>query len=189
MQTNTAILTRDQAQAIVEKAIKMSKADAVDVQVNTYTAGNIRFADNQVSTAGSTTDAQLGIQSAFGPKHAVVTTNDLSDESIARAVRESERLARLSPDDPESMPQLGAQTYTPVNSFFVGRRSCQGGARCPRAGPQVGRPQGGRVSRHDSGRAGHWQQHWHVCVSSQHQRELHAHRAHHRRYRLRLGRG
>lgn len=118
MQTNTAILTREQAQAIVEKAIKMSKADAIDVQVNTYNAGNIRFADNQVSTAGSTTDAQLGIQSAFGPKHAVVTTNDLSDASIERAVRESERLARLAPDDPESMPQLGAQTYTPVNAFF-----------------------------------------------------------------------
>ena len=85
---NGAILTREQAQAIVEKAVKLSRADAVDVQVNTYTQGNIRFADNQVSTAGSTTDAQLGIQSAFGPKHAVVTTNDLSDAAIERAVRE-----------------------------------------------------------------------------------------------------
>jgi predicted Zn-dependent protease len=118
MQPNTAILTREQAQAIVEKAVKRSKADAIDVQVNTYTAGNIRFADNQVSTAGSTTDAQLGIQSFFGARHAVVTTNDLSDESIARAVAESERLARLAPEDPENMPQLGAQQYTPVNSWF-----------------------------------------------------------------------
>jgi predicted Zn-dependent protease len=115
---NGAILTREQAQAIVEKAVKLSRADAVDVQVNTYTQGNIRFADNQVSTAGFTTDAQLGIQSAFGPKHAVVTTNDLSDAAIERAVRESERLAKLSPDDPESMPQLGAQQYTPVTSWF-----------------------------------------------------------------------
>jgi predicted Zn-dependent protease len=118
MQQNTAILTREQAQAIVEKAVKRSRADAIDVQVNTYTAGNIRFADNQVSTAGSTTDAQLGIQSFFGARHAVVTTNDLSDDSIARAVSESERLARLAPEDPENMPQLGAQQYTPVNSWF-----------------------------------------------------------------------
>lgn len=115
---NGAILTREQAQAIVEKAVKLSRADAVDVQVNTYTQGNIRFADNQVSTAGSTTDAQLGIQSAFGPKHAVVTTNDLSDAAIERAVRESERLAKLAPDDPEAMPQLGAQQYTPVTAWF-----------------------------------------------------------------------
>jgi predicted Zn-dependent protease len=118
MQSNNAILTREQAQAIVEKAIKRSKADAIDVQVNTYTAGNIRFADNQVSTAGSTTDGQLGIQSFFGARHAVVTTNDFSDESIARAVAESERLARLAPEDPENMPQLAAQQYAPVNAWF-----------------------------------------------------------------------
>ncbi len=118
MQSNTAILTREQAQAIVEKVLKRSKADAVDVQVNTYSAGNIRFADNQVSTAGSTTDAQLGVQSFFGARHAVVTTNDLSEESIARVVTESERLARLAPEDPENMPQLAAQQYTPVNSWF-----------------------------------------------------------------------
>ena len=115
---NEAILTREQAQAIVEKAVKWSKAEAVDVQVNTYTRGNIRFADNQVSTAGSTTDAQLGIQSAFGPKHAVVTTNDLTDAAIRRALEMSERLAKLAPDDPEAMPQLGAQQYTPVNAYF-----------------------------------------------------------------------
>ena len=113
-----AMLTREQAMTIVEKAVKMSKADAVDVQVNTYTQGNIRFADNQVSTAGATTDAQLGIQSAFGPKHAVVTTNDLSDEAIKRAVEQSERLAKLAPDDPEAMPQLGSQPYASVNSYF-----------------------------------------------------------------------
>ncbi|MCA2996904.1 DNA gyrase modulator, partial [Gemmatimonas sp.] len=118
MQADNAILTREQAQAIVEKAIKRSKADAIDVQVNTYTAGNIRFADNQVSTAGSTTDGQLGIQSFFGARHAVVTTNDFSDDSIARAVAESERLARLAPEDPENMPQLAAQQYTPVNAWF-----------------------------------------------------------------------
>jgi predicted Zn-dependent protease len=117
MSTN-AILTREEAMAIVEKAVKWSKADAVDVQINTYTQGNIRFADNQVSTAGSTTDAQLGVQSAFGPKHAVVTTNDLSDEAIKRAVEQSERIAKLAPDDPEAMPQLGKQTYAPVNAFF-----------------------------------------------------------------------
>ena len=57
---NDAMLTREQAMAIVEKAVKMSKADAVDVQVNTYTQGNIRFADNQVSTAGATTICMSG---------------------------------------------------------------------------------------------------------------------------------
>jgi predicted Zn-dependent protease len=58
------------------------------------------------------------VQSAFGAKHAVVTTNDLSDESLQRVVRESERLARLAPEDPESMPELDAQQYTAVQGWF-----------------------------------------------------------------------
>ncbi|GLC25878.1 TldD/PmbA family protein [Roseisolibacter agri] len=113
-----ALLTREEAQAIVEKAVKLSKADGIDVQVNTGYRGNTRFAANQMSTAGATTDATLAIQSSFGPKHAVVTTNDLSDESIRRAVDQSERMARLAPDDPEAMPPLGAQTYRPATRYF-----------------------------------------------------------------------
>jgi predicted Zn-dependent protease len=115
---NSAVLSREEAEAIVAKAVKLSKADGIDVQLNTYYNGNVRFAANQVSTSGATTDAQLAIQSSFGPKHAVVTTNDLSDEAIQRCVTQSERMARLAPDDPEVMPALGAQQYTPVKAFF-----------------------------------------------------------------------
>jgi predicted Zn-dependent protease len=112
-----ALVTREQAQAIVEKAVRLSKADGIDVQVNSSYRGNTRFAANQMSTAGATTDAQLAIQSSFGPKHAVVTTNDLSDESIRRAVEQSERMARLAPDDPEAMPPLPAQQYRGADRY------------------------------------------------------------------------
>jgi predicted Zn-dependent protease len=115
---NDALLTREQAQAIVEKAVKMSKADEINVQVNSNYAGNVRFAANQMSTSGGISDAQVAVQSSFGPKHAVVTSNDLSDESIRRCVEQSERLARLAPDDPEAMPELGPQTYDTVDAFF-----------------------------------------------------------------------
>ena len=112
------ILTQDESMAIVEKAVKLSKADGIEVQINASYAGNVRFAANQVSTSGATTNAGLAVQSSFGPKHAVVTTNDLSDEAIRRAVEQSERIARLAPDDPEAMPSLPKQSYTPVNAYF-----------------------------------------------------------------------
>ncbi|MEP6764664.1 MAG: TldD/PmbA family protein [Gemmatimonadaceae bacterium] len=114
----STILTRDEAQAIIAKAVKMSKADGIDVAINTYYNGNVRFAANQTSTSGGTTDAQLSIQSSFGPKHASVSTNDLSDEAIKRAVDQSERIAKLAPDDPEAMPAVGPQQYTSVNAYF-----------------------------------------------------------------------
>jgi predicted Zn-dependent protease len=115
---DTGVLSREATQAICEKIIKMSKADAINVQINGGINTNIRFAANQMSTAGSIVDVSVGVLSAFGPKHAVVTTNDLSDESLLRCVRESERLAKLAPDDPESMPELDPQQYTKVNAYF-----------------------------------------------------------------------
>ena len=115
---SSSILTEAESRAIVEKAVTLSKADGIEVQLYSNYAGNVRFAANQVSTSGATTNAQLGVQSSFGPKHAVVTTNDLSDDAIRRAVEQSERIARLAPDDPEAMPSLGPQSYAPVNAYF-----------------------------------------------------------------------
>ena len=113
-----AILTREQAQAIAERVVGMSKADAINVTLGANYNANVRFADNQMSTAGSTVDAGLAVQSSFGPKHAVVTTNDLSDASLRRCVEQSEVLARLAPDDPEAMPELEPQQYQQVDAYM-----------------------------------------------------------------------
>ncbi|MDQ2765628.1 MAG: TldD/PmbA family protein, partial [Gemmatimonadota bacterium] len=100
----SAIVSSDDAQAVFDRVKKLSKAETTEMQLNSNHTGNTRFAANQMSTSGSVTDMQLAVQSWFGAKHAVVVTNDLSDDSLARAVAESEALAKLAPDDPEAMP-------------------------------------------------------------------------------------
>jgi predicted Zn-dependent protease len=115
---DSAVLSKDDAQRLLERAIKQSKADTIEVQVNANVTGNTRFAANQMSTSGMVADAVLGIQSSYGSKHAVVTTNDLSDESVLAAVRQSEALAKLAPEDPEAMPPLGMMKYLPVDAYF-----------------------------------------------------------------------
>ena len=74
-----SVLSRESAQAVCERVVKLSRADAINVTLNGGLVTNVRFAANQMSTAGSIVDAQLAVQSSFGPRHAVVTTNDLSD--------------------------------------------------------------------------------------------------------------
>ncbi|MBV6519939.1 MAG: hypothetical protein MNPFHGCM_00042 [Gemmatimonadaceae bacterium] len=123
------ILSRDEAQNLVERIRKMSKADGIDVQVGGGYSANVRFADNQMSTAGAVTDFQVGIQSWFGPKHAVVVTNETSEEALRAAVDKSERLARLAPDDPEAMPLLGPQAYQPVEAWFPSVADMDAGER------------------------------------------------------------
>ena len=112
------VLTREQAQSLVERIVKMSKADSIQVNVGGGYNANIRFADNRISTAGGVSTASVNVQSSYGAKHAVVSTNDFTDAGLERAVRQSEALAKLAPDDPEAMPELPPQQYEKVNSYF-----------------------------------------------------------------------
>ncbi|MEP7324388.1 MAG: TldD/PmbA family protein, partial [Gemmatimonadota bacterium] len=115
---NGSIPSREQAQALLQRLMGFSKAERVQVNVNSSVTANTRFAANQLSTSGSVQDTSVAIQSWFGARHAVTTTNDLSDASLRHAVESSEALAKLAPEDPEDMPLLGPQTYTPVQAFF-----------------------------------------------------------------------
>lgn len=113
-----AALTSDQARALMEKALHLSKADACEVNINANAGGNIRFARNTVNTAGATQDTQLVIQSNFGKRSGTVTLNEFDDPTIERAVRRSEELAHLAPEDEEFMPPMGQQQYVPTQAFF-----------------------------------------------------------------------
>ena len=112
------LLTREEAQALIQRVVAMSKADGIDVQVGGGYSTNVRFADNQMSTAGAVNDFTVAVQSWFGKKHAVVQTNEISDTALRAAVDKSERLAKLAPDDPEAMPMLGQQNHRVVEAYF-----------------------------------------------------------------------
>jgi predicted Zn-dependent protease len=111
-------MTREQAQQLIQKVVKFSRADSILVNVGGGYSANVRFADNRISTAGGIAAATLNIQSSFGPKHAVISTNDFTDAALENAVRQSEALAKLAPDDPEAMPELPPQQYDDVKSYF-----------------------------------------------------------------------
>lgn len=113
-----ALMTREQAKAIVDQVKALSRADEVLVSVGSGHQSNVRFAANQMSTSGSVRSTSLAVTSVIGRKHATAVTSDLSSDSIKRVVEQSERLARLSPDDPERLPVLGPQRYLPVQGYF-----------------------------------------------------------------------
>jgi hypothetical protein len=47
-----AILSKEEAQALLKKALSYSKAEECEVSLNGSEEGNIRYARNAVSTAG-----------------------------------------------------------------------------------------------------------------------------------------
>lgn len=111
-------LSEQDARAILEKALKFSKAESCEANVGANEGGNIRFARNTVTTAGSSNDRSLVVQSNFGKRSGTATVNQFDDASIERTVRRSEELAQLAPEDPEFLPPLPQQQYVPTRSYF-----------------------------------------------------------------------
>jgi len=111
-------MTRDEARALVDRIFGFSKAESIRLNIRSGWSGNTRFAAGQVTTSGDTTDTTITILSTIGRRRASTTTNVLDDEGLRRAVDLSERLARLSPEDPELMPELGPQRYLTINNWF-----------------------------------------------------------------------
>ncbi len=115
-----AILTKDEAQALLKKILGYSKADECEININGTNNGNIRYARNSVSTSGAISATSLVVSSAFGKKLGVATINELDDASLQKVVRRSEELAQLAPENPEFVSFLGPQTYRDSITYVPG---------------------------------------------------------------------
>ena len=106
-----ALLSREQCEAITKKVLSFAKADETRVTIASSANGNMRFAVNQASTSGDNYDNTITVRSAFGKRSANSTTNSHDDASLKAVVERAEALAKLAPEDPEAMPEIGQQTY------------------------------------------------------------------------------
>ena len=77
--------------------LSFAKADETRVNIASGWAGNTRFAGNEITTSGGTTDTNVTVTSTIGKRRASATTNVLDDESLKRTVAFAESLARLEP--------------------------------------------------------------------------------------------
>jgi predicted Zn-dependent protease len=112
------ILTEAEAKALLQKVLKYSKADECEINLSGDKRGNLRYARNEVSTSGAQINQNLVVQSSFGKKVGVATTNEFTEEAFEKVVRQSEELARLAPENPEYMGVLSPQQYKKSSGFF-----------------------------------------------------------------------
>ena len=112
-------LSRDDARALCDLVLGLSEADHARVGISSGWRGFTRTATNRITSAGGSSDVTARITSVFGRRIASVTTNQLDDTSLTRAVRDSEALARLAPEDPEYLPELGPQAYDDPGGYYA----------------------------------------------------------------------
>ncbi len=111
------MLTEAEGRQLIERTLALSRADDVQVTLQATRAAHLRFARNTPSTSGRYSDQVLSVRSAFGRRSATATVNQTDARSLETVVQRSEQLARLAPEDPEHMPDLGPQSYSAVNAL------------------------------------------------------------------------
>lgn len=104
-------MSKADAEALTKKVLSYVTVDAARVSVGSGTLSNSRFAVNQISTAGDNYTTNVTVRATVGKRSATASGNRLDDDSLKALVKKAEGLARLSPEDPEAMPELGPQTY------------------------------------------------------------------------------
>lgn len=127
------VLSREEAQELIARTLRFSRADACRVNVQSSREANVRFADNQMSTAGVSNTTSIRVQSVFGKRKASAVTNSRTDEGLQRVVEQSEALARLAPEDPEYLGELGPQQYVAVAAWYDGTADLSAEARAKAA--------------------------------------------------------
>ncbi|MFL5580046.1 MAG: TldD/PmbA family protein [Gemmatimonadaceae bacterium] len=108
---------RAELEAIARRALAFAKADETRVTIDQSTIGQTRFAGAEITTSGGAADRSVTVTSTIGRRRASATTNVADDEALRRTVDLAERLARLSPEDPELMPELGPQQYATIAAY------------------------------------------------------------------------
>lgn len=112
-----SILTEADAKAILDKVVRLSRADECTARLAGSVDGNVRFALNNVSTSGVVSDTDLVVQVAYGKRTGTATINSFDDASLERVVRRAEELAKLAPENPEFMPAVEKQAFRPSQTF------------------------------------------------------------------------
>jgi len=105
------VLSEDEALSLLDSITKKSQAEEVFLSLKAEESALSRFSENQISQNVSKNTLKLTITSYFGKRKASVSLTELEPDAIAHALKTSEELAQLAPEDPEWVPLLDAQTY------------------------------------------------------------------------------
>jgi predicted Zn-dependent protease len=102
-------------EAVARRAIDAAKkiAPSAEVRASAWSGStaNIRFALGTVQSCGDVSQDTVNLRVALGKRHAAAYGNQTHDAALAELAQRAVAMAKLAPEDPESMPLLGPQSY------------------------------------------------------------------------------
>lgn len=108
------VLDPTAAKRIIDRVLTRARGSDAQVAVTSAAAGNTRFAVNEITSSAEVERLSLAVTIAFGQRSATATTNQIDDRSLDDVVARARWMAKLAPDNPETMPPLTRQSYLAV---------------------------------------------------------------------------
>jgi predicted Zn-dependent protease len=111
------MLTRDDAQKLSEKLIKLSSFPECNISINDTEQAYTRFANNGITTASFSRRRSVSISVTRDGQTGSYSVNEFDDATLTGAVKKAEELAAIAPPNPERLSPLGPQEYPTVSDF------------------------------------------------------------------------
>src|SRR5215470_19877594 len=103
------MLDQSKAQELFDRIRKFATSRELEVLFASTNFSLTRFANNTIHQNVSELNEVASIRVAFDGKTARATTNRFDDESLGRAVKSAEGIAKVQEPDPERLPMASAQ--------------------------------------------------------------------------------
>jgi predicted Zn-dependent protease len=101
----------DEFRFLADLVLTKSSGDDTMVALHDLHSGTTRFANNQIVQNVDTRRGTLAVTVAFGKRHGTASTTDFTAGSIQDTLARAERIARVSPEDPEYVPTPEPQPF------------------------------------------------------------------------------
>lgn len=106
------LTSQEEFRFLTDLVLKHSVADQTFMTLHDLYGGTTRFANNQIIQNVNTRKVTFTVTTAFGRRHGTASTTELTAGSAQETLRQAERIARASPEDPEYLPPVGPQIYS-----------------------------------------------------------------------------
>ncbi|MCF6227080.1 MAG: TldD/PmbA family protein [Planctomycetes bacterium] len=113
------MLTREQAQELVGKVIKLADAEQIEIIVTSGNVNSTRFSGNVIRENVGLLNNSIRLRVINGKRQGTASINQLDDESIKRGIASAIAVARVSAEDDKLLPMLKEQPeYAASNAWF-----------------------------------------------------------------------
>ncbi len=108
-----ALTSREEFDFLADLVLRHSAGDHTVMSLTDTRSGTTRFANNHLIQNVDARRVVLSVTVAQGGRRGTASTTDLTAGAVQETVVRAERIARVSPVDPEFMPPLGPQVHAP----------------------------------------------------------------------------